>query len=104
VPDIAFCADIAIALAPLRSAMGAGAGVVRDAPGLQELLAACDRFDVVARDPRARDAISLARFVAHAALARRESRGAHFRRDFPASEARFAARTFVGAAELARTS
>jgi L-aspartate oxidase len=104
VPDVAFCADIAPALAPLRSAMSAGAGVVRDAAGLHRLLASCDRFDATARDPRVRDAIALARFVARAALARRESRGAHFRRDFPASEARFAARTFVGAAELARSS
>jgi len=104
VPDVTFCADLAAALAPLRSAMTAGAGVVRDAAGLQQLLAACDRFDAIAHDPRVRDAIALARFVAHAALARRESRGTHFRRDFPASDPRFAARTFVGAAELARSS
>jgi L-aspartate oxidase len=104
VADVAFSADLAAELAPLRAAMSAYAGVVRDAAGLTALVAVCDRLDPVTHDPRVRDAVALARFVAHAALARRESRGAHVRRDFPASDPRFAVRAFVGAAELARSS
>jgi L-aspartate oxidase len=52
-----------------REAVWRGAGLERDAAGLQALL----------DDPH-----PLARLVARSALARRESRGAHLRRDFPA--------------------
>jgi len=104
VPDVAFSENLAADLAPLRVAMSAYAGVVRDAAGLNDLLAVCEGLEPVVRDQRARDAVALARFVAHAALVRRESRGAHARRDFPTADARFAARTFVRAAELARIS
>ena len=79
-------------------------GVVRDAHGLRELLSRCDALAASVEDPRARDAVTLAGYVAEAALARAESRGAHFRRDFPASDARFAARAVVAGATLARIS
>jgi L-aspartate oxidase len=52
----------------LRSAMWADAGLVRDGAGLERLSAS--------EHP-------VARMVAHSALARRESRGSHFRADFP---------------------
>lgn len=101
VPGIAFASDLARELAPLRAALSAHAGVVRDAQGLAHLLATCERLDAETFDPRVHDAIAVARLVAQAALARRESRGAHFRRDYPASDARFAARTFVASPPLA---
>jgi len=52
----------------LRRAMWADAGLVRDGPGLERLSAS--------EHP-------VARMVARSALARRESRGSHFRADFP---------------------
>jgi L-aspartate oxidase len=52
----------------LREAMWSDAGLVRDGSGLERLV----------RSPHL-----TARLVARAALARRESRGAHFRADFP---------------------
>jgi L-aspartate oxidase len=54
--------------AELREAMWSDAGLVRDAPGLERL----------ARLPH-----PVARLIARSALARRESRGAQFRADFP---------------------
>ena len=61
--------------------MSNGAGVARDADGLGRLL---DRISAMAaRHGRALPLVT-ARMVCEAALDRRESRGAHFRTDFPA--------------------
>lgn len=83
------------ALMELRRAMSRHAGVVRDADGLTSLLALIDRLEL-AHGPSSSPAAPLitARLVAQAALDRRESRGGHFRSDFPdpAPEAR---RTFT---------
>jgi L-aspartate oxidase len=75
-------------LAHLRVAMSARAGVIRDAAGLGELLTWIDA------QPRALPLIT-ARLAAEGALARRESRGGHFRSDYPATLAQ-AARTRAG--------
>jgi succinate dehydrogenase/fumarate reductase flavoprotein subunit len=83
----------------LREVMWQHVGLVRDAEGLR---AALVEIDDVARaletvgvggDPALntawqdwlslRSQLSAARLIAHSALARHESRGAHFRRDFP---------------------
>lgn len=65
----------------LRNAMSNGAGVARDADGLGRLLDRISAMD--ARHGRALPLVT-ARMVCEAALDRRESRGAHFRTDFPA--------------------
>ncbi len=64
----------------LREAMWRDAGLVRDAAGLERL----------ARAPHL-----LARLTAVSALARRESRGGHFRADYPFADERFAAHIVV---------
>ena len=78
-------------LASLRQAMAREAGVIRDADGLERLLDQVDRLD-------RRHGITgpgvVARLVAACALDRRESRGAHFRSDYPATLAE-ARRTLV---------
>src|SRR5437660_253924 len=86
--------------AELRDVMWERAGLVRDGESLTTALAAIDRIDArldavgVPGDPAlnsawpdwlsVRNQTLAARLIARSALERRESRGAHFRRDFPA--------------------
>ncbi|NEX95329.1 L-aspartate oxidase, partial [Caulobacter sp. 17J65-9] len=73
--------------AELRAAMSREAGVERNGAGLSRLLATIQRLE----DAHGRAApLVAARLIAHAALLRQESRGGHYRSDFPnpAAEAR----------------
>jgi L-aspartate oxidase len=78
------------ALQTLRKAMSRDAGVIRDAAGLTRLLG-----QIEALEPAYGPCPTLiaARLIVEAALARHESRGGHFRSDFPATGE--AVRTFV---------
>ena len=87
-------------LGALRDVMWDGAGLVRDGDSLGGALAEIDRIEAaldtvgVPGDPSLntawqdwlslRNQVLAARLIARSALERRESRGAHFRRDFPA--------------------
>ncbi|MDR3507964.1 MAG: L-aspartate oxidase [Caulobacteraceae bacterium] len=72
------------ALQNLRQAMSRDAGVVRDAEGLTRLIAFI--ADLERRHGQALPLVT-ARLVADQALARQESRGAHYRSDFPKADA-----------------
>ena len=72
------------ALQTLRAAMTRYAGVERDAAGLAALLGVIDGLRAEHGEALA---LVAARLVAEAALNRRESRGAHFRADFPETAA-----------------
>lgn len=74
-----------LALQRLRQMMAREAGVERDRTGLMRALALIDELE--ARHSTC-DALVAARFVIHGALARDESRGGHFRSDFPSTKAR----------------
>ena len=78
------------ALQSLRQAMSRDAGVIRDAQGLARLIAVLDALEA-AHGPA--PTLVAAQLIARAALARQESRGGHFRADFPATA--LPARTFI---------
>jgi len=67
-------------LSELRRCLSRDAGVIRDAVGLTRLLEAIDALEN--RHGRAAP-LAVARLIAQAALDRRESRGGHFRADYP---------------------
>jgi L-aspartate oxidase len=78
------------ALQAVRQAMSRDAGVIRDADGLSRLIAGLDALEAT---HGAAPTLVAAQLIARAALARQESRGGHFRADFPATA--LPERTFV---------
>jgi len=80
----------------LRRIMSAEAGVVRDA---QSLTRALDGITTLERenagDRRLANMLTTAKLIAAAALMRKESRGAHFRSDYPAPDEAQAKRSFL---------
>ncbi len=97
-PSDADAADVAT----LRRLMADHVGVVRDDDGLADALAAI--ADLTARCTGARfgNTLVAARMIAAAAFARTESRGGHFRADFPEADPAWRRRTYMTLAEAER--
>jgi L-aspartate oxidase len=70
----------------LRETMSAHCGVLRDGEGLRKALGTIGAIEQEARDPLLRNMCIAALLVAAAGLIRQESRGGHFRTDFPQSD------------------
>ena len=72
----------------VRDLMWRRAGLFRDRAGLQEAVARLEAAAASPRttEPRHRNLATVARLIARAALRREESRGGHFRADFPARD------------------
>jgi L-aspartate oxidase len=79
----------------LRDLMSANVGVIRNGAGLAVALRSIRRMMSRTNDIEAHNMLTTSLFIAAAALARRESRGAHFRSDYPQPDAAFARRSLM---------
>jgi L-aspartate oxidase len=75
------------AMSGIRDLMWRRAGLFRTREGLTEAVDTLERVDVpdgrTTESCRHRNLVTIARLIARAALRREESRGGHFRQDFP---------------------
>jgi L-aspartate oxidase len=80
----------------LRRTMAAEVGVIRDVDSLTKALLAIGSLEAQAKgDRRLANMLTTAKLIAAAALTRKESRGAHFRSDYPLPNERLARRSFL---------
>ena len=79
----------------VRVGMTRDVGVIREASGLKRMLDLLDEIEARVRDVGTINTLTAARLVTAAALARTESRGGHYRSDFPETDPAQARRTFL---------
>jgi L-aspartate oxidase len=88
------------AVQKLRQAMTARVGVIRDDTSLRSALGVIASLErSAASDPRLDNMVTTAKLIATAALLRKESRGAHFRSDYPEADPALAHRSLLTLAE-----
>jgi L-aspartate oxidase len=85
----------------LRSAMSRDVSLERNADGLRAALDVITRLEMTSSEPALLNMAAAAKLVAAGALARRESRGGHWRTDFPQTE-KTGTRTFMTLADAGR--
>ena len=89
------------AVMELRRTMTADVGVIRDAAGLLRALAKIDALEQKAKALPFVNMLTAAKLIATAALRRTESRGSHFRSDFPESDPAWKHRTYLRLSQTA---
>jgi L-aspartate oxidase len=89
-------------IALLRKTMSRHVGVVRDQAGLLEALSVISRLEKECRSTRFLNMLVAAKHIAAAALTRTESRGGHYRSDFPESDPAWRHRSFLTLADVER--
>ena len=85
----------------LRAAMARDVGVVREAKGLARAVRTAQLLRRRTKNQQALNMLTTAAYIACAAYSRKESRGAHFRSDFPAPDPAQAKRSMLDAASFA---
>lgn len=93
-PD-AQTADDDVAMKKLRSIMSAKVGVLRNGEGMREAVIEIDALEHKNKAPRFANTLTTAKLVAIAGLLREESRGGHYRTDFPEEREEWKHRTFI---------
>ncbi|MCW2309983.1 L-aspartate oxidase [Rhodobium gokarnense] len=78
-----------------RTTMMENVGVVRNADGLKRALAVFSALERGCRTTAVQHMLTVARIIAAAALARKESRGGHFRSDYPQTDPALARRSYL---------
>lgn len=102
VVDLRLRAD---AIQRIRRIMSEDVGVVREAAGLKRAVGALQMIEAeAAGDALVANMALTARFIAAAALLRRESRGGHFRSDHPHADSDLEKRTFMTIDDLSTVS
>lgn len=91
------------AMTTLRKAMSESFGVVRDRDGMLAGLRIIVELESSNRDAAFRNVLATAKLVAVSALRRHESRGGHFRTDFPEKRPEWQHRTFLTLADAELT-
>ncbi|MGB6985263.1 MAG: L-aspartate oxidase [Candidatus Aquilonibacter sp.] len=94
--------DESQAIADLRNVMYANVGLVRNEFGLREALSRIEALEVSfpCAANELRNLLVVGRLVAEAALARKESRGSHYRSDYPLADEALAKRSFTRLAHI----
>lgn len=90
------------AMARLRAVMSRHVGVIRDGDGLEQALREITALERDNTAPRFANALTTAKLIAFAALQRRESRGGHYRVDYPEERENWRRRTFLTLGEVER--
>jgi len=85
-------------IAALRRIMAEDVGVIRHAEGLQRALDQIGALERRVRSATVQNMLLVARLIALAALNRKESRGGHYRSDFPDADPAQASRSFMALA------
>jgi L-aspartate oxidase len=85
----------------LREAMSRDVALERNAQGLRAALGVIGRLETVSSEPALLNMTAAAKLVTAAALARKESRGGHWRTDYPETQ-KPATRTFMTLADAER--
>lgn len=102
IDDASVNADDSDLVASIRRVMSDKVGVLRDGRGLAEALDVIASVERRAATPSARNMATAALLIAASALARHESRGGHFRTDYPHSDPRLAHRSAITLDEARR--